>query len=140
VVGRPARRRGAGIGVGGEIVLKDWEHPGGGKEGPLDQALLLDDLKIIPAEPSGGGGALRNSHLPGEAVSAASDRTVFSLLQVATWDLNSRFDPELVIVLERLTEVQALGMSEEPGGVMVFIAFDGGDSQGDLERPTMLAE
>ena len=65
------------------------------------------------------------------------DATVVTGGEEAAGDVDARVAPEFAVALERWAEVDALGVSEQPGGVVVFVAFDGGDAKGDVEGAAM---
>ncbi len=54
--------------------------------------------------------------------------------------MNRHLAPEFIVVLEGSSEVQTLGMTEEPGGVVVFLSLERGNTGHHLETSALSAQ
>jgi hypothetical protein len=71
------------------------------------------------------------------AMSCLSGRVEF---QVPTRNMDRCLAPEFIVVFEDFPEIDALRMAKKPGGIVILISLDRGDSHGEIERPTLSAK
>ena len=51
--------------------------------------------------------------------------------------MDARVAPELTVALEQRAELHAFGVAEEPGGIMILLAVDGGHANCDVKSAAM---
>lgn len=73
-----------------------------------------------------------------KAVRRAADRTIVGAgREMPARYVDAGVAPELAVALEHRSKIDPLGVPEEPGGVVVLVALDRGDADGDIEGTAM---
>ena len=57
--------------------------------------------------------------------------------EIAAGNVNAGVAPQLAVMLVLAAKVDSLRVAEEPGGIMVFVTFDGSNPEGDIKCPAM---
>jgi len=136
VVGRAAWRIGAGA-----RDLRERQRAAryrGRVEPAGDQPLAVHNREAIAAKPARGGRMRHGSDPPRESVRRAA-HVAFALAggEKTAGDVDGGIAPEFAVTLEHWSEVDPLCVAEEPGRVMIFVAFDSGDANGNVQGTAM---
>jgi hypothetical protein len=134
-------RRFAPCGGAGVCIRRDGQRAscrGRGREVPAQEPPAFDDGEPVGAEAASCGGVRRQARAALESVGRAAARaSVVTGGEEATGYVDARVAPEFALALEHGPELNALGMSEEPGRIVILFAVDGGDANRDVERAAM---
>ena len=139
VIRGAARRGRARIGVRGE--RKRAFRRGGWSEVQALESPALDDGEPVGAEAASSRGARSRADAAFEPVCRApAHPTIVTGGEEAARDVDARVAPEFALALEDGAELDALGMSEEPGRIVILVGVDGRDANRDVERAAMPPE
>jgi hypothetical protein len=101
----------------------------------------FDDSEPVAAEAPGSRGIrCRRDAALVTMCRAPARATVVTGGEEAAGHVDARLAPEFALALEDGAELDALGMPEEPGRVMILIGVDGRDANRDVERAAMPPE
>jgi hypothetical protein len=136
VIRSAAWRGRARIGVLGE--RKRTFRGRGWSEMQALESPAFDDGEPVGAEAARGRGVRSPADTALETVRRApAPAPVVTGGEEAAGDVDARVAPEFALALEDGAELDALGMSEEPGRIVILVGVDGGDANRDVERAAM---
>lgn len=142
----PIVRSAAGCGCAGVGVRNHRMHrqgtPGrwGRGQVPTHQSAPIDHLEVIAPELSRLRATRRYRYCSLKAVRLAPRRAVGALLKVTTRDMDARIGPELIALDMQWPKLDALGVAQEPGTVMVLLALEHRDAKLDVEGAALPTE
>ena len=110
------------------------------RDPPYCQLAAVEECEPVAAKASWGWNAPRLRHPALESPGAATMGAVALGPEVLAGDVDRRRRPDFAVFHEGRAEIDALGMTEEPGSVVVLIPLDCGNPDGDIERATLTSE